>query len=79
MDSEIAFDEVTDFIAATNPQGVLAFQPSEETKERVADLISREKAEGLSGEEKSELDHYLQIEHLMRLTKARARHYLTSS
>ena len=57
MDSEKAFDELIDFIAAANPQGVLAFHPSEETKERVADLTSREKAEGLSGDEKSELDH----------------------
>jgi len=46
-------------------------------KARVADLIFREKTEGLSADEKSELDHYLQIEHLMRLAKARAHQYLT--
>jgi hypothetical protein len=38
----------------------------------VADLISREKNEGISSEEKSELDHYLILEHLLRLAKARA-------
>jgi hypothetical protein len=36
------------------------------------DLISREKNEGISSEEKSELDHYLILEHLLRLAKARA-------
>jgi hypothetical protein len=32
---------------------------------------------GLTPEESSELDHYLQLEHLMRLAKARARGRLT--
>jgi hypothetical protein len=55
---------------------VIAFRPSEEAKARVADLILREKTEGLSEDEKSELDHCLQIEHLLRLTKVRAHHHL---
>lgn len=41
-------------------------------KERVADLLQREKTDNLSPEEKSELEDYLQLEHLMRLAKARA-------
>lgn len=71
-----AYDEVIEFIASSSPENVIAFRPSEEAKARVADLIFREKDEGLTDEEKSELDHYLQIEHLMRLAKARAHHYL---
>ena len=39
----------------------------------VQELIEREKHETLSPEEASELTHYLQLEHLMRLAKARAR------
>jgi hypothetical protein len=42
----------------------------------VADLILREKTEGLSRDEKSELDRYMVIEHLLRLAKARAHRYL---
>ena len=68
-----------EFIAASSPQNVIAFRPSEEAKARVADLIFREKTEGLSNDEKSELDHSLQIEHLMRLAKARAHNYLANS
>jgi hypothetical protein len=69
-----AYDEIVDFIAGgTTPQSVARFEPSLEAKDRVADLIRREKTGGLTPEETSELDHYLQIEHLMRLAKARAR------
>jgi hypothetical protein len=73
----IAYDEFVDFIAAgTTPSGVVAFQPSEATKERVEYLIRREKNGGLSPEETAELDNYLHIEHVMRLAKARARQLL---
>lgn len=78
MQPKKAYDEVIEFIAASSPENVIAFRPSEEAKERVADLIFREKTEGLPAEEKSELDHYIQIEHLMRLAKARAHHYLAN-
>jgi hypothetical protein len=71
-----ACDEVAEFIAANNPRGVIAFQPSAESKERVADLISREKTEGLPHDEKSELDHYMMIEHLMRIANTRAHRYV---
>jgi hypothetical protein len=72
-----AYEEVVDFIAGgTTPSTVASYRPSPEVRERVADLIHREKNEGLSSEETSELDHYMQIEHLMRLAKARAKKYL---
>ena len=69
-----AYNEIVDFIAAgTTPQAVAAFTASSETKNRVAALIQLEKTAGLSSDERSELDHYLEIEHLMRLAKAKAR------
>lgn len=75
---ERAYEEVIDFIAAgTTPNTVVAFQPSSEVKERVADLLYQEKTAGLSSDEKAELDHYMQLEHLMRLAKARARQHIT--
>jgi hypothetical protein len=75
-----AYEEVIEFIAAgTSPSSVVGFQPSEAVKERVADLIHQEKSIGLSAEEKSELDHYLQLEHLMRLAKARARQHISNA
>lgn len=72
-----AYEEVVDFIAAGPSSGkIVAFRPSEETRSRVAELVRREKAGDLSPAETSELDHYLQLEHLMRLAKARAAQYL---
>lgn len=72
-----AYDEIVDFIAAgTTPQNVIAFRPSEASRRRVWELVEREKAEGISPEEASELEHYLQLEHIMRMAKARAQQYL---
>ena len=73
-----AYDEVIDFIAATSPAKVLAFRPSEATTQRVSDLIYQEKTTGLSLEEKAELDHYMWLEHVMRMAKIRARNLLQS-
>jgi len=76
----LAYDEFVDFIAAgTTPQSVIDFLPSEETKAHVADLIRRQKSDALSPDETSELDHYLHVEHMMRLAKARARRHLQRS
>ncbi|HEY2909798.1 MAG TPA: hypothetical protein VGI99_06105 [Gemmataceae bacterium] len=72
-----AYDEIVDFIAAgTTPQSVVDFRPSEETKARVTALIREEKANSLSPDETAELNHYLHLEHVMRLAKARARQRL---
>jgi hypothetical protein len=77
MRTSRAYEEVIDFIAAgSSPSKLIAFRPSKEAKARVADLIAREKEGVLTREETSELEHYLQLEHIMRLAKARAREYL---
>ena len=69
-----AYDELVDFIAAgSTPASLLHFQPSAETKARVHELLRKEKDAGLLPEERTELDDYLKLEHLMRLAKARAR------
>ena len=71
-----AYEEIVDFIAAgSSPQNVIAFRPSEAARQRVWDLVAREKTGSLSPEETSELEHYLQLEHIMRLAKARALRY----
>ncbi len=79
MNAVKAYEEVIDFIAAgTSPSSVIAFRPSETARNRVVDLLRKEKTAGLSSDEKSELDHYMQLEHLMRLAKARARRYVSN-
>ncbi|HEY0004262.1 MAG TPA: hypothetical protein VGB17_05585 [Pyrinomonadaceae bacterium] len=72
-----AYEEIVEFIArGTTSHNVAAFRPSESSKERVANLIQLEKTSGITPEEESELSHYLQLEHLMRLAKARARQHI---
>ncbi len=72
-----AYQEIVDFIAAgTTPQNLVDFCPAQDAKERIANLIHREKTNELTLEETAELNHCLQLEHLMRLAKSRARHYL---
>ena len=76
MSAMRAYEEVIEFIAAgTSPGSLISFQPSEAAKQRVAHLIEQEKNNRLSPDEESELEHYLQLEHIMRLAKARAHHY----
>ncbi len=73
-----AYQEIIDFFAkGTTPEMMINFQVSEETKEKVADLIFAEKTTGLTREQKEELDHFLLLEHIVRLAKAKARQYIS--
>ena len=73
-----AYEEVIDFIAAgSNPSSVVAFRPSAATRGRVADLLAQERTGTLTAEEGSELEHYLHLEHIMRLAKARAKQHIS--
>ena len=74
----MAVEEIVNFIASENPSGVLDFKASEETKKRVFDLIDRSKKDELSEKEQAELDHYFQLERLMRPAKIRAYQMLHS-
>ncbi len=69
--------EFIDFIAAgTTPEQIIAFRPSDIAQQRVEELIAREKEDGLSPDEKAELDHFLQLEHIVRVAKLRAEQIL---
>lgn len=67
------FEELVDFLVEENPERFANFQTTEKVRERVWELVRREKNEGLIEKEKAELDTYAQLEHLMRLAKAKAR------
>ena len=71
-----AYEEIVEFIAAgTTPDAVMSFRPSDETREYVESLLQRERAGSISSEEAAELSHFLELEHIMRLAKARARQH----
>ena len=73
-----AYFEIIDFIAGgTTPEAIAKFHPSAETQQRVTELIEREKLNQLSFEEKAELDHFVELEHILRMAKAKAQLLLT--
>jgi hypothetical protein len=68
------YEEIVEFIAGgSTPSDVAAWAPSQEAKGRVAELLRQDKIGVLSSDDRLELNHYLELEHLMRLAKARAR------
>jgi hypothetical protein len=68
------YDEIIDFIASgPTPSAVASFRLSDAVNQHAESLVQREKSGELTDDEKSELDHYLELEHIMRLAKARAR------
>ena len=75
--SPVYFEIVGFIAAATTPETVIDFRPSPEAQRRVAALIEREKADTLSPEEEAELDHFMELEHILRMAKARARQILS--
>ncbi len=66
------YDEVANFMATMNPQKVIDFKPSEANQIRFDDLLYKQKADGLSTEEKSEIEHYLMLNRIIGLAKAQA-------
>lgn len=70
------YEGVIDNIAAgTTPSNVIAFRPSEASTARVSELVEIKKNSHLTPDENLELEHYLQLEHLVRLAKARAQRH----
>lgn len=74
-----AYAEIVEFFAAgATPESILNFQLSEEAKEHIADLIYAHNNEGLTTDEKTELDNYLILEHLITLIKAVAHKHVVT-
>lgn len=54
------------------PEQILALETTEEQDRRAEELVTKEKGEGLTPEEKQELDYYEQQDHLLSMLKIRA-------
>lgn len=69
--------EIVDFFAAgTTPQMVVDFQPSQAAQQRALELLQLAKDDQLTSEQASELEHLTELEHILRMAKARARQIL---
>lgn len=66
------YDEIADFLATAAPAKILAFRPSDSTQSRFEELVWKKKEGRVTSQEQEELDHFLLLEHIFRLAKARA-------
>jgi hypothetical protein len=74
-----SYQEIIDFIATgTTPETVIAFHPSDGVQRRVNELLERTHQSTISVEDQSELEDYLQLEHIMIMAKAQARQHTQS-
>jgi hypothetical protein len=72
MVQSAAFTEIVEIIAASNPAYIASYSPGKKTLERVQALLLKKSAETLTVEEAAELQHFLFLENMVGLAKARA-------
>jgi hypothetical protein len=70
--TQTVYDEVAEFMASMNPEKVIAFKPSKANQNRLDFLLDKQAETNLSDREKSELEHYLILNRIVGLAKARA-------
>jgi hypothetical protein len=77
--SNSVYLEIVDFFASgTTPQTVVDFQPSLAAQQRALELLELSKRDQLTPEQESELEHFTELEHILRMAKARARQILAA-
>jgi hypothetical protein len=64
------------FASGTTPQTVLDFQPSAAAQQRALELLELAKEDRLTPQQESELEHFTELEHILRMAQARARQIL---
>lgn len=74
-----AYDSLAEFMAALDPIKVLGFHAPAQIQDRVEELLEKKQDTGLTSTEQEELDHYLILEHIVRLAKSRARLHLSQA
>lgn len=70
------FDELAALLASMDPEKVLAFYASPQAQNRMEELQWKNKESALSEAEKTEMERYLVVEHIVRLAKIRAKQRL---
>ncbi len=79
MASHSVYLEIVDFFASgTTPQTVVDFQPSPVAQKRALELLELSKQGQLTPDQESELEHFTELEHILRMAKARARQILAA-
>lgn len=66
------YDKVASVLAQLDPDAILSLRASDEVQSRFNDLVDREREGLLTELEKDELDHFIVLERLFRLSKIKA-------
>ena len=74
-----AYDQLAEILAKAEPEKILSLKASVPMQERLEKLLEKSREKMLSKDDKDELDHYLVLERLIRLSKIRAQLRLTES
>jgi hypothetical protein len=71
---ETLFAEIIEFLASTpTPEHIVAFKPSVQLEQRLEYLLSQNRQDVLTSDERQELDEFLRMNHFMNMLKIRAR------
>jgi hypothetical protein len=69
------YEQILEFLAAgPSVQEIMAFRPHPEVQERFSQLLEANRQRVLTVQEEEELDHYIRLERMMALLKAKAYH-----
>lgn len=74
------YEQVLDFLAAgPSAQEIVRFRPSAEAQQRFSELLEFNRQRELTLTETEELDHYVRIDRMISLLKAKAYSHLDES
>lgn len=77
MVSTPVYNEFIDFLAGGfTPRQIVEYKPSSALQQKFSDLLYKSKNTILTEEESIEFNYFLQLEHIIRMAKARARKHL---
>ena len=66
------YEQILAFLAAgPSAQEIIAFRPRPEVQERFSQLLEENRQRALTPQEEEELEHYIRIEWMMTLLKAK--------
>ena len=72
IESAPAFDGFLELLASNaDPEQVLAFRLQEDNQRRLDELLTKNRANTLTDKERSELESFEHLEHVVRLLKAK--------
>jgi hypothetical protein len=67
------YEHVLDFLAnGPSPQEIVDFRPPADVLSRFSELLEASRERNLTAAEQEELDHYIQIDRMVSLIKAKA-------